>query len=69
MSSGAQVAPGGERGRPLAFRVALCVALAAVLAFLTLPLVAIFRDPLERLFSHWTMLRTRHPDWPDWPGF
>jgi len=34
-----------------------------------MPLIAIFRDPLERLFSHWTMLRTRHPDWPDWPGF
>lgn len=32
-------------------------------------LIAIFRDPIERLFSHWTMLRTRHPDWPDWPGF
>lgn len=34
-----------------------------------MPLIAIFRDPVERLFSHWTMLRTRHPDWPDWPGF
>lgn len=34
-----------------------------------MPLIAVFRDPLERLFSHWTMLRTRHPDWPDWPGF
>lgn len=34
-----------------------------------LPLIAVFRDPLERLFSHWTMLRTRHPDWPDWSGF
>ncbi|WP_165821149.1 sulfotransferase domain-containing protein [Nocardioides gansuensis] len=34
-----------------------------------MPLIAVFRDPLERLFSHWTMLRTRNPDWPDWPGF
>lgn len=34
-----------------------------------MPLIAVFRDPIERLFSHWTMLRTRHPDWPDWPGF
>ena len=34
-----------------------------------LPLIAVFRDPIERLFSHWTMLRTRHPDWPDWPVF
>lgn len=34
-----------------------------------MPLIAVFRDPVERLFSHWTMLRTRHPDWPDWSGF
>jgi hypothetical protein len=34
-----------------------------------MPLIAVFRDPLVRLFSHWTMLWTRHPDWPDWPGF
>ncbi|WP_426242764.1 sulfotransferase [Nocardioides sp. LHG3406-4] len=34
-----------------------------------MPLIAVFRDPIERLFSHWTMLRTRHPDWPDWSGF
>lgn len=34
-----------------------------------LPLVAVFRDPLERLFSHWVMLRSRNLAWPDWPGF
>ncbi len=34
-----------------------------------MPLIAVFRDPIERLFSHWTMLRTRHPGWPDWSGF
>lgn len=34
-----------------------------------MPLIAVFRDPVERLFSHWTMLRTRHPDWPDWSAF
>jgi hypothetical protein len=34
-----------------------------------MPLVAIFRDPLERLFSHWVMLRSRNPKWPDWEGF
>lgn len=32
-------------------------------------LVAIFRDPLERLFSHWTMQRHRYERWPDWPTF
>lgn len=34
-----------------------------------LRLIAIFRDPIERLFSHWTMLRSRHPDNPDWSEF
>lgn len=34
-----------------------------------MPLVAVFRDPLERLFSHWVMLRSRNLAWPDWPGF
>ena len=32
-------------------------------------LIAIFRDPVERLFSHWTMLRTRDEGAPDWPAF
>ena len=35
----------------------------------SLPLVAVFRDPLERLFSHWVMLRSRNLAWPDWPDF
>lgn len=30
-------------------------------------LVAIFRDPIERAFSHWTMMRGRNPDRSDWP--
>lgn len=30
-------------------------------------LIAIFRDPLERAFSHWSMLRARYPKAPDWP--
>lgn len=34
-----------------------------------MPLIAVFRDPLERLFSHWVMLRSRNPKWPDWSGF
>ena len=34
-----------------------------------MPLIAVFRDPLERLFSHWVMLRSRNPAWPDWPDF
>lgn len=34
-----------------------------------LRMIAIFRDPIERLFSHWTMLRSRHPDNPDWSQF
>jgi hypothetical protein len=34
-----------------------------------MPLVAIFRDPIERLFSHWVMLRSRNLAWPDWPDF
>ena len=34
-----------------------------------MPLVAVFRDPLERLFSHWVMLRSRNLAWPDWPDF
>lgn len=34
-----------------------------------LPLMAVFRDPLERLFSHWVMLRSRNLAWPDWPQF
>lgn len=34
-----------------------------------LRLVAVFRDPLERLFSHWTMLRGRWTTSPDWPAF
>ena len=32
-------------------------------------LIAVFRDPLERLFSHWTMLRGRWTTAPDWPEF
>jgi hypothetical protein len=33
-------------------------------------LMAIFRDPLDRLFSHWTMLRLRHGEsGPDWAEF
>ncbi|MEO6510565.1 MAG: sulfotransferase domain-containing protein [Nocardioides sp.] len=32
-------------------------------------LIAVFRDPLERLFSHWTMLRGRWTTSPDWPDF
>ena len=35
----------------------------------TMPLIAVFRDPLERLFSHWVMLRSRNLAWPDWPDF
>lgn len=34
-----------------------------------LPLIAIFRDPLERLFSHWAHLRARVMPWVDWPKF
>jgi len=34
-----------------------------------LRLIAVFRDPLERLFSHWTMLRGRWSTSPDWPEF
>jgi hypothetical protein len=34
-----------------------------------LRLIAVFRDPLERLFSHWTMLRGRWTSAPDWPEF
>ena len=34
-----------------------------------MPLIAVFRDPLERLFSHWVMLRSRNLAWPDWPDF
>lgn len=34
-----------------------------------MPLIAIFRDPIERLFSHWTMLRSRNDAWPDWSQF
>lgn len=31
-------------------------------------LVAIFRDPIDRLFSQWVMVRSRQPDRaPDWP--
>ena len=30
-----------------------------------MPLVAVFRDPLERLFSHWVMLRSRNLAWPE----
>lgn len=30
-------------------------------------MIAIFRDPVERAFSHWLMLRTRSPHAPDWP--
>jgi hypothetical protein len=30
-------------------------------------LIAIFRDPIERVFSHWTMLRRDNPRAPDWP--
>lgn len=32
-----------------------------------LRLIVIFRDPIERAFSHWTMMRQRHPQTPDWP--
>jgi hypothetical protein len=33
-------------------------------------LMAIFRDPLDRLVSHWTMLRHRHGEaGPDWAEF
>lgn len=33
-------------------------------------LIAIFRDPLDRAVSHWTMLRLRHGDnGPDWDEF
>ncbi len=32
-----------------------------------LRLVAIFRDPVERAFSHWAMLRARDASRPDWP--
>lgn len=33
-------------------------------------LMAIFRDPLDRLVSHWTMLRLRHGEaGPDWAEF
>lgn len=35
----------------------------------SMPLIAVFRDPLERLFSHWVMLRSRNLAWPDWPDF
>ena len=35
----------------------------------SLPLIAVFRDPVERLFSHWVMLRSRNLAWPDWPDF
>lgn len=34
-----------------------------------MPLVAIFRDPVERLFSHWAHVRTRVLPWVDWPRF
>lgn len=34
-----------------------------------LPLVSVFRDPLERLFSQWVMMRARKPSRPDWPDF
>ncbi|QBX56363.1 hypothetical protein EXE58_13395 [Nocardioides seonyuensis] len=34
-----------------------------------MPLIAIFRDPLERLFSHWAHLRARVMPWVDWPKF
>ena len=32
-------------------------------------LIALFRDPLERLFSHWVMVRHRGAKAPDWPKF
>lgn len=32
-------------------------------------LIALFRDPLERLFSHWVMVRHRGTQAPDWPEF
>lgn len=32
-----------------------------------LRLIAIFRDPVERAFSHWAMLRARDSERPDWP--
>jgi hypothetical protein len=32
-------------------------------------LIAVFRDPIERLFSHWAMLRVRRTGFPDWPRF
>jgi hypothetical protein len=34
-----------------------------------IPLVAVFRDPLERLFSQWVMMRSRKATRPDWPDF
>ncbi len=32
-----------------------------------MPIIAILRDPMERLFSHWLMLRSRNASWGDWP--
>ncbi|WP_114422661.1 sulfotransferase domain-containing protein [Nocardioides houyundeii] len=36
-------------------------------------MIAIFRDPLDRLFSHWMMLRDRHgagaPDWTEFTAW
>lgn len=32
-------------------------------------LVALFRDPVERLFSHWAMVRHQNLRLPDWPQF
>jgi hypothetical protein len=32
-----------------------------------LRLMASFRDPIERAFSHWAMERSRHADYPDLP--
>jgi hypothetical protein len=32
-------------------------------------MIAIFRDPVERLFSQWVMIRNRWPRTPDWPEF
>lgn len=36
-------------------------------------LIAVFRDPLDRLFSHWMMLRHRHgaagPDWDEFTAW
>lgn len=34
-----------------------------------LRLIAVFRDPIERLFSHWSMIRGKNPRWLDWPEF